>query len=217
LNALQSDLGAGYSPGIVAVHPSRLDNLEEPLATIDLSAYFDDPTWGFSSEEAADFVPVFLNSFRTDEMLHALPIVPSAMVLFYNQTWGEELGFSEPPRTEANFTAVNCASTQMPHGLVNENCRAISAKVGAAFEGQGCIKRTVIPSRSSGFSIKGAGVGSFGIPSAVSVAVGTVFSVALGSMVGFEVSEGVFGAGEGVPKQLVIARATIPSNKIPCR
>jgi ABC-type glycerol-3-phosphate transport system substrate-binding protein len=119
LNALQSDLGSGYSPGIVAVHPSRLDNLEEPLATIDLSAYFDDPTWGFSSEEAADFVPVFLNSFRTDEMLHALPIVPSAMVLFYNQTWGEELGFSEPPRTEANFTAVNCASTQYNLGDVN--------------------------------------------------------------------------------------------------
>jgi hypothetical protein len=49
----------------------------------------------------------------------------------------------------------------------------------------------------------------------VLVAVGTIFSVAVGSIVGFEVSEGVFGVGEGVPMQLVIVKATTPSNKIP--
>lgn len=119
LSALQSELQAGNSPEIVAVHPSRLDNLEESFATIDLLAYFEDPTWGFSSEEAEDFVPIFLDSFTTDEMLHALPIAPTAMVLFYNQTWGEELGFTEPPRTETSFTEVNCAATQFNLGDEN--------------------------------------------------------------------------------------------------
>ena len=119
LSALQSDLQAGNPPGLIAVHPSRLDNLEEPFTTIDLSAYFDDPTWGFSSDDAEEFVPVFLDSFTTDDVLHALPIAPSAMVLFYNQTWGEELGFTEPPRTVASFTEVNCAATQFNLGDEN--------------------------------------------------------------------------------------------------
>jgi multiple sugar transport system substrate-binding protein/sn-glycerol 3-phosphate transport system substrate-binding protein len=41
------------------------------------------------------------------------------MVLFYNQTWGEELGFTEPPRTVASFTEVNCAATQFNLGDEN--------------------------------------------------------------------------------------------------
>ena len=119
LSALQSDLQAGNTPGIIAVHPSQLDNLGDTITTIDLSAYFDDPTWGFSSEDAEDFIPLFLESFKKDDILHALPIAPSAIVLFYNQTWGEELGFSEPPRSEACFTEVNCAATQFNLGDEN--------------------------------------------------------------------------------------------------
>ncbi|MFN2302879.1 MAG: ABC transporter substrate-binding protein, partial [Anaerolineales bacterium] len=119
LSALQSDLQAGNTPGIIAVHPSQLDNLGDTITTIDLSAYFDDPTWGFSSEDAEDFIPLFLDSFKKDDILHALPIAPSAMVLFYNKTWGEELGFSEPPRSEASFTEVNCAATKFNLGDEN--------------------------------------------------------------------------------------------------
>ncbi len=121
LGALQSDLEAGTPPSLVAVHPALLNNLESTYATANLSAYFEDQTWGYTPEEQADWQPLFLESMIKDGDLTGLPIAPSASVLFYNQSWGEELGFSEPPRTQDSFREVNCEATNFNLNNVSED------------------------------------------------------------------------------------------------
>lgn len=112
ISTLQSDMESGNPPGLIAVHPTYLNNIDDIYSTIDLSSYYDDPDWGFSPDEQADLIPLYLEAFTNEDMLRALPISPSASVLFFNQTWAEELGFSDPPFMEANFREVNCAATQ---------------------------------------------------------------------------------------------------------
>ena len=112
IEALQSDLEADDPPQLIALRPASLITLEKDLEFINLSAYFDDPQWGFNPEEQGDFFSIFLDTFLQDSGLTALPIAPSATVLFYNQTWGEGLGFREPPSTAASFRAINCGATQ---------------------------------------------------------------------------------------------------------
>jgi len=80
---------------------------------VDLNTYVDDPTWGLSADERADFFPGFF-----DQSVHAMfdnarlgfPPNRSMEVLYYNQTWLEELGFAGPPTTPDEFKEMACSA-----------------------------------------------------------------------------------------------------------
>ncbi|MBE9524063.1 MAG: extracellular solute-binding protein [Chloroflexi bacterium] len=76
---------------------------------VDINLYLDDPIWGFSPEEGADFYTAFWNDDLADSKRIGLPAYRSAMILFYNQSWAKELGFSSPPTTPAEFREQVCA------------------------------------------------------------------------------------------------------------
>ncbi|MFN2187634.1 MAG: extracellular solute-binding protein [Candidatus Promineifilaceae bacterium] len=80
---------------------------------VDLNEYVDDPYWGFTAEEKADFFPSFFGqsvhpAFGNQRL--GLPPNRSMEVLFYNQTWLEELGFDGPPTTPEEFKEMACAA-----------------------------------------------------------------------------------------------------------
>jgi multiple sugar transport system substrate-binding protein len=102
VDALQTYLVGGETPGLIAAHPYLLSGLGDEIDLVDLGEYFDDPEWGFTADEQADIQPVFMMPFSDNDQIWGLPFTPQATVLFYNRTWGETLGFSEPP---ANFDA----------------------------------------------------------------------------------------------------------------
>ncbi len=87
---------------------------------VDLNVYVNDPEWGFTSEEQADFFPVFWEQDigtgyqRSDEAEKRLgiPWQRSALVIFYNVTWAEVLGYDEPPDTPFNFRVQACAAAK---------------------------------------------------------------------------------------------------------
>lgn len=111
VSALQGYLDTGQMPDIMAAHPYLLSGLEGEFELADLSNYFDDPEWGFDEESQADIIPVFLEPFTLDDQIMALPFAPQATVLFYNRTWGETLGFSEPPDSLNTFVRQSCDAT----------------------------------------------------------------------------------------------------------
>jgi len=111
LDSLAVDLAEGDAPGLIAAYPYQLDYFDSELYSVSLSGYFDDPTWGFDETVREDIPQVFLDQFIVDGNLIALPITPQAIVLFYNQTWGEELGFSSPPANAAAFETQACDAT----------------------------------------------------------------------------------------------------------
>ena len=84
-------------------------------ALVDLNPYVNDPTWGLSEEEQADFYPGFLNQSvhpAFDDQRLGFPPNRSMEVLYYNQTWLEELGFSGPPTTPDEFKQMACAAAE---------------------------------------------------------------------------------------------------------
>ena len=108
VDALQAYLVAGETPGLMAAHPYLLSGFGDEINLVDLRDYFDDPDWGFAAEEKADILPVFMAPFSQDDQIWGLPFTPQATVLFYNRTWGEALGFSEPPTDLDAFRAQTC-------------------------------------------------------------------------------------------------------------
>jgi multiple sugar transport system substrate-binding protein/sn-glycerol 3-phosphate transport system substrate-binding protein len=79
---------------------------------VDLNEYVNDPTWGLTAEEQADFYPVFWEQDVLGGKRLGIPAERSAQVLYYNQTWAEELGFDEPPTTPEEFNRQACAASE---------------------------------------------------------------------------------------------------------
>lgn len=111
IDALQADLDTGEPPNLIAVRPYQLSALTEDYSLADLRDYYDDPMWGFDAQAQADILPVFLEPFIRGDQIMALPVAPQATALFYNQTWGEELGFSTPPADIDAFKRQACEAT----------------------------------------------------------------------------------------------------------
>jgi len=111
LDALERGAAVGDVPGLIAAYPIQLKAYEGEVYPVNLSYYFNDETWGVGVEAQEDIPPVFLEQFTTDGNLMALPIAPQATVIFYNQTWGEELGFSLNPSDSEEFLDLSCEAT----------------------------------------------------------------------------------------------------------
>ena len=121
LETVQSDIDQGEQPALVAAHGYTISWLEGDYASIPLTAYFNHPDWGFDSASQEDIPQVFLDQYTLGGEIIALPIAPQAKVLFYNQTWAENLGFDSHPVDEDSFAAQACGATAANLNDINEN------------------------------------------------------------------------------------------------
>ena len=79
----------------------------------DMVPYVDDPNFGMSAEEVADFYPSFWESDMIDGERLGVPAQRSGQYLFWNKTWAEELGFHSPPTTPAEFLEQACLASEV--------------------------------------------------------------------------------------------------------
>jgi multiple sugar transport system substrate-binding protein/sn-glycerol 3-phosphate transport system substrate-binding protein len=113
---VNASISAGELPAAIIVgyqNDQAFYQLNEGLA--DLDVYLNDPTWGLTPEEQADFYPVFFAQSlhpAFDNQRLGFPPNRSIEVLFYNQTWLEELGYSGPPTTPEEFREMACAAAE---------------------------------------------------------------------------------------------------------
>lgn len=98
------DIAVGY------LHQILAEDAVEPI--IDLEPFVQDPIWGLSLEEQADFYPVFWEADRIDDRRLAIPALRSAQLIFYNNEWAKELGFDSPPTTPEELAEQACSATQ---------------------------------------------------------------------------------------------------------
>jgi len=98
-------------PGVVAATTEQLAawSADEGIVA-DLSGYLEHPQAGLSADEVAAFEPVFWNQERQGAFQTGLPLLRTARVLFYNQTWASELGFDSSPKTPREFKEQACAA-----------------------------------------------------------------------------------------------------------
>lgn len=104
-------LATGEVPGLIV--GDQNDQAVYTLANglVDLNAYIVDETWGLSLREREDFVGTLLEA-SADQRL-GFPFTRTVDVLFYNQTWLEELRFSDPPTGTATFQDMACAAAKI--------------------------------------------------------------------------------------------------------
>jgi multiple sugar transport system substrate-binding protein/sn-glycerol 3-phosphate transport system substrate-binding protein len=82
---------------------------------VDLDPYINDAHWGLTEEEVSDFYASFFDQAIHPEFGNqrlGFPPNRSMEVMFYNQTWLEELGFSGPPTTPDEFYEMSCAAAE---------------------------------------------------------------------------------------------------------
>lgn len=99
------DLAVGYTYQILAWQAAGV-----PVA--DLAPYVSDPQWGFSQAEQADFYPLFWEHDVVDGVRVGWPAQRSAQLMYYNQDWARELGFTAPPNTPDEFQQQACAAAR---------------------------------------------------------------------------------------------------------
>lgn len=79
---------------------------------LNLDDYANDAKWGLSSQEIADFPLVFWRQDVDGQKRLGIPAQRSIQVMFYNQTWAQELGFNQPPTTFEDFEKQACAAAK---------------------------------------------------------------------------------------------------------
>lgn len=99
-------------PGIVITLPEQVRAWEAQGKTVELTSYMNNDQFGISPVTQLDYEPIFWELAGKEGSIHALPMLLSSRVLFYNQTWAKELGFSHPPLTSTEFRQQACAANQ---------------------------------------------------------------------------------------------------------
>ncbi len=112
-DAFNAAIQSGDVPDIVVGYTNALANWFAVDAIVDLRPFVDDPDFGLTDADKADFFAgsFAANTIGSGEMV-GFPISQSANVLFYNSTWAKELGFDHPPTNAAEFKEQACAAAQ---------------------------------------------------------------------------------------------------------
>lgn len=116
--AVEAALLANTQPDVLVDFGYQARHWDGVEAVLDLTPYIDDPLWGMTDEEQADFYPSFWaedlvkNSQSGQSKRLGIPLSRSAYVMFYNQTWAQELGYPKPPVTAEDFRVRACAAAQ---------------------------------------------------------------------------------------------------------
>jgi multiple sugar transport system substrate-binding protein/sn-glycerol 3-phosphate transport system substrate-binding protein len=110
-DAMNVAIQSGDVPNALVGYANAIAGWDMVGVVADMQPYVDDPVVGFSADEVADFFPGAYNGgVLADGTRVALPLSQSANVMFYNQTWAQELGFDAPPANTAEFKEQACAA-----------------------------------------------------------------------------------------------------------
>ncbi|NTV35368.1 MAG: extracellular solute-binding protein [Anaerolineaceae bacterium] len=104
-------------PDLVATSPQDLlawQGANQKL--VDLSGYLTHPKAGMTQAEMDDFLPELWSQDVDKAVRYGIPAGGDMQVLFYNQTWAKQLGFSTPPTKIDDFEKQICAAAK-----ANEN------------------------------------------------------------------------------------------------
>ncbi len=111
--AMNAAINTGDLPDVVVGYNNQYLTWDAAGDVIeDLMPYVENPSFGFTAEELADFYPAIWASDSVGDEQLGIPAQRSGQYYFYNYTWAQELGFDSAPTTPAEFKAQACASAE---------------------------------------------------------------------------------------------------------
>lgn len=110
---VKDTLGGQDMPNVIVASQDALGEFAlTDNRVIELESYLDDPRWGMSADEIAAYYPEFWQEETIAGRRIGIPALRNARVMYYNLTWGQELGFDTPPTTVDEFKKQACAAAR---------------------------------------------------------------------------------------------------------
>jgi multiple sugar transport system substrate-binding protein len=109
---MEAALQSGATPDLAVGFLHQALDWDENQAVVDQWIYVDDPIWGFSPEEQADFYSAFWDQDVSDGKRLGVPAERSGQMLYYNVTWAKELGFNVAPVLPTQFREQACKAAR---------------------------------------------------------------------------------------------------------
>ena len=110
-------------PHIIAAYLYQALNWESEAEIAALDRYVNDPIWGLTEAQIADFYPAMWQAEVIQGERFGIPALRSGQFLFYNETWAGELGFDQAPQNWGQLEQQVCAASQAllaDEGLEND-------------------------------------------------------------------------------------------------
>lgn len=109
---IETNHEADKSPRVAAglLHQALIWDQTRPL--VNIQTYLFDKEWGFKPQEQTSFYPIFWDQNVINGRRLGVPAFQTSQVLFYNQTWAQELGFQAAPSSTEQFRQQACAAAQ---------------------------------------------------------------------------------------------------------
>ena len=112
-------VGTTEVPDIVVAYQNQAADYY--LATgdglVDMTSLVNSAKWGLTAEEKSDFYEAFLKQDIFPSLGNirlGFPPKRSMELLYYNEDWLKELGYSGPPKTPEEFMEMACKATNQP-------------------------------------------------------------------------------------------------------
>lgn len=99
-------------PQLVIALPENAFGWDADGFVTDLTAYVNDPEYGFTQADVRDFPSVFWTQDAIGGKRLGIPAERSARFLLYNVGWARQLGFDAAPRTADDFRRQACRAHQ---------------------------------------------------------------------------------------------------------
>ncbi len=100
-------------PGFLLLQAPALAAWGQQGELVDLNRFIEDPLLGWDGKNLEQVHPILAETLQTDQGNRlAVPFSLTMQVMFYNRSWAEELGFSEPPQTSGELREQVCASAR---------------------------------------------------------------------------------------------------------
>ena len=103
----------GQLPDVVVASTDTLNMWQQTTGQlVDLTPYVNQPSTGMTAQEVTDFFPVFWKQDVVAGQRLGVPAYGSGIVMFYNDSWAQALGFESYPTTTDDFKTQVCAAAQ---------------------------------------------------------------------------------------------------------
>jgi multiple sugar transport system substrate-binding protein len=108
--------GDAQLPEMAVAYQNQAATYAAQGALVAQDPYIDSEKWGYTEEELNDFFPIALAAdyLPQFEARFGWPPYKSMEVMYYNEDWLAELGYTGPPETWDEFAEMACAASEQP-------------------------------------------------------------------------------------------------------
>ncbi len=97
---------------LIAISPEYLAGWNSGGYTIDLTPFISNSEWGIPDKEKSTYFPDIWQSNHYEDVQIGIPAQINLHILAYNESWAEELGYDDPPRTRDEFLNQICEAAR---------------------------------------------------------------------------------------------------------